>query len=381
MDEVRRRRFPWFFLLFLLLMIGGGVYGVLRIEKYLLHRMEVLEQSNPDPVAEEIAQALATGDFQSLPVTIANGEQITGEVTFRELSRVSDFVREAFQDRQVNVVPLSESNGERMYRVDAGAQPVLLLTLAEKKKALEFGYSAWEGKSVQLTDGALLPETLSFTVPADDVITLDGTVLERDESGTEVSAVLPLLSQLVSLELAEQPSVVRYKAEGLFRNPEVTITDATGRPVAFTEEEGHYKAGFSAPEGFAEEQEGWILSMIEPWGRYLTEDGALGPAVAKVRAGTPAYHTISKATVHWTAGHAGTSFADKSVDNFRCYSALCFSCDVHYKQTVHFREGRVWDTHMTWVFVRKDENAPWLLADVRMLQPPAAEEAENGETP
>ncbi|MBQ6735037.1 MAG: hypothetical protein IJR00_09025 [Lachnospiraceae bacterium] len=368
MEEDRRRRFPVFFLLFLLLVIGGGIFGILRIRQYVTHRMEVLEQSNPDPVAEALAAKLVSGDFQGLPVTIANGEEIAGETPFRELSRVAQFVRDKCSGKTTSVTAVAETETERTYRIDAGAEPVLFLTLAEKKNALEYGYSSWEGKGIHIPAEDLIPKTLYFRVPSGTVITLDGEVM-GEAYRKEEEEHIPLLAQLTALEIVSPPTFLSYEIEGIFLDPQVRMTDAEEREIPFEEEEYRYTAGFTAPEGFAEEQEAWILSMIEPWGRYLTEDGGLGPAVARVRAGSPAYHTISKATVHWTAGHGGTSFADKSVDNFKVYSALCFSCDVHYKQTVHFREGRLWDTHMTWVFVRKDESAPWLLADVRMWYP------------
>ena len=75
MEEDRRRRFPVFFLLFLLLVIGGGIFGILRIRQYVTHRMEVLEQSNPDPVAEALAAKLVSGDFQGFPSRSQTGRR------------------------------------------------------------------------------------------------------------------------------------------------------------------------------------------------------------------------------------------------------------------------------------------------------------------
>ena len=381
-EGYRRRRFPVFFLLFLVLLTGGAIFGIRRIELYLAHRMEVLESSNPDPVAEELAKTLVTGDFMGLPVTIASGEEIVADTPYRELSRISAFVSERFAGKIPKVTAVAASDGERTYRIDAGADAELYLTLAEKKKALEYGYSSWEGERVHVPARELLPRTLYFRVPEDITVLLDGEELDRTYSSKEEESV-PLLKRLETLEIVAAPEVLLYEVEGIFLAPGVEMRDAEGRSVPYEEEGSQYTADFTAPEGFAEEQQDWILAMIEPWGRYLTEDGGLGPAVARVRAGTPAYHTISKATVHWTAGHAGTSFAEKSVDNFKVYSGLCFSCDVHYQQTVHFREGRVWDTHMTWIFVRKDEASPYQLADLRMRLPGEDKNADGvpDETP
>ena len=374
----KRRFFGWFLLLYVL--TGAVVIACLmsRLHGILVSYEAAYRKSLPEYYADNAFSKIASGDFEDLMVSLADGNA-PGNDDFNNLSIVRDYIRskdtawDAHYDKQPGE-PVTRTQGKAVYEFCAEGKPFVHLTLTEEPGTLDYGFSSWKADSLQLLDTACLPSGITVHLPSDATASVNGIALDNI-SVTDDGEKLTLPENLVAagiLKEEELPTMKTVYTEGLFFDPQVTVRDANGEEIdCMLGADGIYEAAeFYAPDDFVKSVSSYVEGMIEPWGLFFSRDGSYYNIQRYFWPGSPVDQYLPKVDVSWMQWHNRVTFENKRVDNYRLYNERCFSCEVHFEQIIGVGDNpevRRWNSDMIWIFVKPDWSESFLLADMMTL--------------
>ncbi len=279
------------------------------------------------------------------------------------------------------------------YDLYSNGEMFMTVTLKSTNPSTRLGImtiSDWEIQSIALRsegeDGTTIQGgafEYTISVPSMYSVFVNGIQLGEEELTDETGEIEQF--QYVA-EYVDMPKLVTYHIEGLVFEPEITVTDAAGQTVEFTENNGNIKVEpvFTA-NSTADEIGADIapLDIAKTWSRLMTDDlGGANHGLAQVREFLiPGSYLDEMATdyagsvdITFVSAHTLNSFTGERVENYIKYNDNCFSCDVYFEKNMYLtRTGEyrtdVFNSRM--FFVRIDDSniaSPgWYLVDMQAI--------------
>ena len=371
----KRRIFPLLLLLYFLICAGVIFYFMTRLHTILVSYQAAYEQSLPEYYLSDALAPVTEGQTEGLAVTLSD-DTTPGNDTFNNIERLQEYIRSRLSDGQYTcpAEPVVRRAGEAVFEIASAGEAFALLTLTEQPGTLPYGFSSWKATSLKILDEAYLPSEIRLHLPSAATAYVNGIPLSSDTVVSDQERIT-LLDTLIAENLIREETVPTMKTlavQGVFIDPQVTVTDASGNEIAYRiDENGMYEAAeFPAPDEFIAFVSPQTEGMLEPWGLFFSRDGAYYNIQRYFWPGSPVDRYLPKVDVSWMQYHNRVSFEDKRVENYRLYNENCFSCDVHFSQIIGVGDNpevRRWDSDMTWIFIRPEGQATWFLADMMTL--------------
>ncbi|MBP3611343.1 MAG: hypothetical protein J6J42_13525 [Lachnospiraceae bacterium] len=249
------RRFPWFWLFYVLyiLLLGGAiVYGLSQLWKFLT----VYENTRPVHFMEDtltIFQESETEEFQNyLTNTVENPYEDTDLL----LSLFYDFI--AGKELSFGKLSGSYTESHPVYAVLADDVHVATVSFTSDHTNAGYGLSGWTLEEITL----LVTPTKSFaiTVPSSMTVYINGIPAATEHIVSTVETDTPV-------------SYVNYAFSGLYKEPDIRVTDRYGSEVTLQKDEAtgglYYKLAYaSAPASMSLSFGGHVLDQ----GNILTKN-------------------------------------------------------------------------------------------------------------
>lgn len=228
------RRFPWFWLFYLLyiLLIAGILFFGLSL---LWNFLDVFEQTRPVHFMEKSISVFEESGRDELQAHLTN----TVENPYEDVSTILDLFYDSVEGKEISFGKLSGYYSELhpVYAILADDEHVATVSLASDNKIVGYNFSGWVLKEITL----LLTPTKSFaiTVPSSMTVQINGIPVAEEHVVSTVETDTPV-------------SYVNYAFSGLYKEPDIQVTDRYGSPVTLKKDEEtgglYYKLAYaSAP--------------------------------------------------------------------------------------------------------------------------------------
>lgn len=321
------------------------------------------ERSRPSDMIHRIVSAVEKGDLDDLHLKTEDGTLLTDGQILADPQEIASYILQKGADEEdggitFRVVNAESDENHKVYLIKAGDKKILKTVIERSEKEYAFGFTGWQEKETILLSDAFPVTKLRMQIPQSDQLMVNGRTIGREYLVSEGDRI-NLLSRLISEGfISEQPTTDTYEIPGIFFQKEVKATDPSGRTYDCILTGDTYAGGFDAPQEFIDEQYDRVIEMFEPYAFYFSGESGQGELARIMIDDSPAYNSATSADVSWMQEHSDVEITEEKAENFKKYSDDCFSCDISFLQTIYQDDDPVktWDTNMTWVFVRDDED-------------------------
>ena len=213
------RRFPWFWLfyvLYIILLIGALAFGLSRLWDFL----DVYERTRPVHFMEAtmpLFEKSHSGELQNYVTNHVENPYETDSV-------IPDIFYESIEGKKLSFGKLSGSYTEShpVYAVLADGDHVATVSFTSNNQIVDYNFSGWQLEEISL----LLTPTKNFavTVPSSMNITVNGRSIAKEHIVSTIETDTPV-------------SYVNYAFSGLYREPDIRVTDRYGTLVTLSKDE------------------------------------------------------------------------------------------------------------------------------------------------
>ena len=163
------------------------------------------------------------------------------------------------------------------------------------------------------------------------------------------------------------PTTYTQEISGLMAKPEVTVTDASGKPVEvqYDETDHTFRVPALAKEEIPQEEKETALEAIKTYAVYMSSKSGGDEKLAKYfKRGTPLHKTITGMERTWNQSFKDYEFTDESVTDYVRYTDDLFSARVKVTLHLNRKDGteKVTDVDQSMFFSR--ENGSWKCYDM-----------------
>lgn len=322
----RTKRFPLFYKI---LFAALGVFAVLvAIALFWLHGfLADYEAAQPEHVAEKVVEEyFKNGDMEKL---LADS---TYEVPkYSSTEDVVSYLGDAIDKNDVSFYSVSSgsADGKVTYAIKSREFKVAVINLREKADPGRF--KGYELDSIDLTIGGsnavMVKAPKGYNVMVNGV-TLGEELLHGDEEPTDSCG-----------HVAEGLGIVfvTYKLEGLFGEPDISVTSSDGTAVGgiTANEEGTYYAVSPAYAEVTDELKANVLAAGESYAAYMQHDAAFTRIARYVDRSSDLYENLRTSQTMWVNDHNGYSIENASVTELYYYDSDTYSCRVKFDHVLH----------------------------------------------
>lgn len=247
------------------------------------------------------------------------------------------------------------------YIIKAGRKQIGSIGLATAPGTTEHGFETYELSYVELN---LRPEAipggiLTFTAPADYIVTLDGTALtaeQRTDSYLDPDALEHYLDGVSGLEYAV------YTLPGLKELPrEISVKSPLGgeSEVTFDREASAYFAGPAYSQELADEYSQFVIDAVTGYAAYMNR------VPGYTLAGLQRYFDRSSALYNaiqlsgldiYIVSANGSEVKDLKIGEFYAHSEDVFSCHISFIQVLQRAYQQNMDSIDMYVFLHRTNN-------------------------
>lgn len=219
MKSNTRRRFPWFWLFYVLyiaLFIGALYYGLSRLWDFL----DVYERTRPVHFMEEALPLFEEEHSSELQGYLTN--QV--ENPYETDSVILELFFDSIEGKEITFGKLSGSYTEShpVYAVLADGVHVATASFTSDQQVVGYNFSGWQLENVSL----LVTPTKNFavTVPSSMEVTINGLPVAKEHMVSTIETGTPV-------------SYVNYAFSGLYKEADIRVTDRYGSPVPLSKDE------------------------------------------------------------------------------------------------------------------------------------------------
>lgn len=261
--------------------------------------------------------------------------------------------------------------------------PFLKITLDGTRKMHRLGlltFSVWEVKNIKSTmEQGLYGVTLE--IPSNWNVTINGIPLTKeDKKEMDNNERLEEIAEYVEI-----PKLVSYEIKGLYKTPEINITDEQGNKVEYQIEENKIKKEITYQkikdeETAKNEIENLpdILKIARDWSLFLSKDldgkqygypTIKNYLVENSKLQKYAYSWATGVDITFTSSHTlnNPPFTNERIENFEIYNENAFSCEVYLVKHMLIKGSKKLDDtmHDRMYFVRL--NNEWKLVNMEAI--------------
>lgn len=252
------------------------------------------------------------------------------------------------------------------YIVKAGRKQIGSIGLTAAPETTKHGFQSYVLSYVELD---LRPEAipggvLTFTAPADYIVTLDGVALtaeQRTDSYLDPNALKHYPKGVSGIEYAV------YTLPDLKTLPqEISVTNPFGgkSEVTFDRENSAYFAGPAYSQELADEHSKFVINAVEGYAAYMNR--APGSSLAKIQQyfdrTSDLYKAMQLAGLDLYINRAPyrNEFTDLEIGEFYAHSEDIFSCHISFTQVLLRTNQKDLDAIDMYVFVHRTSRG-WLI--------------------
>jgi len=241
------RRFPWFWLFYALytfILAGAIIFGISLLWNFL----SVYESTRPVHCMEQSLTVFQKDNAQELAPYLTN----TVENPYENTSTLLDLFYDSIEGKEISFGKLSGSYTESHPVYAVLADDVHVATVSLASDSIDAGYNlfGWTIKDITL----LTTPTKSFavTVPSSMSVQINGIPVLEEHTVSTVETDTPV-------------SYINYAFSGLYREPDIKVTDRYGSDVTLQKDEAtggfYYKLAYvSAPSSMEVSFGGHVLN-------------------------------------------------------------------------------------------------------------------------
>lgn len=369
MGKAQKKKIPLFWMVYFLFLSTLVLFWA-AIFMYVRGCLVDYEAAQPEHIIEKmIAQMAGKEGERSLYFQIAS-------------SRFED--EEAVRNRYLPIV----QSGGVTYQKEAGnyqskvlsyrlyVEDVLIATVSLKEKAsrtLMFLLTMQEWEVEQASYEKIKGNhNLVIKVPDIYRVMVNGIAVDdRELSGSRKE----MEEFRYAAEYTKVPGLMEYRIEGLFREPEIAIYNASDEKVDFSraEDGSIYIESFQA-SAMDKELEAFVLTNAKNYSNFFSRDlPGCQASIDPIRYLFPKnsyYLTLAenyRRNDMWTySGHGAPVFLDEKVSNYVVYGEDFFSCEVYFDKKMiltRTKEERHDINHTRYYYVKI--NNTWRIVDMK----------------
>lgn len=367
MQAKQRKKRSWFFVtvFFMFLFIVPLEVGGLRELWYFL---EEYQMSLPENVAAEGLAFFEDRDLETLSQFV--------EYTPHPLERGGSLNSwlEAYlgfdeENVEYTLIPKTGASNQKRYVVAKNSFKVAELQLTPTEQKTKRGFTLWELSNIDIASvsghyGAeiILPHNVELTInglPVDEVYMTENA-LPLDISGYR--------------ELGEgyQPTVLKYRVEGLLEPPEIAVHPKGGGHCVLERMDSggdesieSYKVSLYGGQEFIDTAGVKAENAAKLYARFITKDAEFEALLPYLMKGGPLHNQLSGFYNAWYIDHDSYEFQDFQMKDFILYDESHFSCGVSFKYVIRMgRKVYEYPSAYTLYFVYGTDG--WMLASLEI---------------
>ena len=330
-----RKRRSWFSILvcFLFLFLVPLEIGGLR---ELWDFLEEYQLSLPENAAQKGLELFQKREIETL--------SRFAEYTPHPLDRVSsldgwleDYLGFYDGDAEYTLIPRTGTSSQKRYVVARDGIKIAELLLTPTAGETKRGFPLWEVSDIDIAPVSgrcgveiIVPQGVEVTVNG---IPLDAEYLVENALPAEVSGYQEMPPEL-------QPTVMKYRVEGLLEPPELSAR-SKGDGSCVIEEidpEGEnlsrYQVTHFAGDSLRETAGLKAEYTAQLYARFITKDAQLEALLPYLLQGGPLYNQLYGFSNAWYIDHDSYEFQDFEMSRFILYDGSHFSCDVDFNYII-----------------------------------------------
>ncbi len=365
----RRLRFPWFYLVLLILVAAALVYASSLAEDVKDYLSEY-ESVQPKYEAEKTYKKyFSPVDYDAL-LELSDAPEITPYETKEDLI---EYLRSIFEGDELSYNPISagstgavtveenadilnigqylcdkfNAKGNVKYIVKSGDSKIAEFVLSQTGEKTGRGFITYELDSLSLFYAP--HESVTVYIPKTATLTLNGVKVESDKLVADVYDETDSCKHVP--EGTEGLIYVAYFADKMYQKPEISVTDKDGLPlpVVYDEEKKLYSAEAQYSETLKEQYGDYVLTAIKNYAAYMQYDGARRDFIDYFDTDSELWANIISTENYFVLDHDSWSFKDEKVSEFYQYSEDVFSCRVAFTHLLHRDRNKYYLTYEDYV--------------------------------
>ncbi len=374
----RRTKKRKYFGLGLLIYFIVGCIGIILFLRWFNGYLIAYESALPSNGVTEVLDAFKTGTIE----TVMSADNLVTDSAYYNIFDYEAHIRDMIRGKEISIEESSASSAEvPRYVISAGGNPVTDVTLKVIGQN-DYDMDVWGCDKFYPDEYCMSDEVYTITVPSDFVVNVSGRNLTsenvmRDESGNPVVKGIDLIAN-VTPYMDFVPTFTTYQISGLWNDPVVTATDATGSPVALEQNGSEYTAPLQTDDATVSEINAMIPTIVESYGKHFIGVNS-GGVYNYLLPGSEYRESLSTAmTMFYPTSHITSyNYYNVSADNFVTYCDNCVSADIKFDLVVKFNstayQTKNEGSDAVWIFIK--QNGTWYLADVPRQEPRTLEDA------
>ena len=357
----KKRKFRKLYMMYIALLIVVLIVGSILFSSYL----GSYENAQPAHVASSIVDSY--GSQQGIIDFITQNADKTS--VMGDINEIAQSYATSIAGKKISFIENSDyRESAPSYDITADGETVAKVTLGSVGKG-SFGSTKWGVSSLEIAN--YLPGSMSVVieVPSGASVSVNGTVL--DSSYISSSSVPEVLANSVQF-ISDPPLADYYTIGGLLSDPEISVTDASGKALTITETTDGYSA-FAADQEFIDSVEDRVYQAIENYATYFISMSydlkyyiEYGSDLYSYIFGSDTMDPILTSLYNYEEiDHY--DFAEESATNYMKYADDCFTVDIKYALDMYFTDPSMSDDNQkmdaTFVFVIETDGS-WCISDI-----------------
>lgn len=213
-------------------------------------------------------------------------------------------------------------------------------------------------------------EPIEIIAPEGYIVKVDGEVLDEtfEVDTTEINELDNWSYIKAYSDYITFPSIVTYRVEELYLQPEITCTTPDGLTTV-ERMEGTAEYTYQYEGIYYEQIDEKIAEKVKNFAKkyvnYVTNDEEASEVLKYVLPNTPMYtrmQAIEKTNV-WTPKHSAVEFSDMEILEYKTYGDRFFTCKLHFTYMIPYMMGNSeYDTMLHFYYVK--DHGEWKIAEM-----------------
>lgn len=307
------------------------------------------EDSQPKHVADAIFEKYYTsGDFSALAAKCAEDNP------FESADAVAKYLNEHYKGAEMTCTSGAMKDGAPTYIVKVGDYKVSSFTLKQKGNDSDL----YEEGTFEVYYNT---EALTVIVPTGYSVEVDGVALD-DRFVTERAIPSPEAEYLP--EGVTGITYVKYEVNGLLADPDIRVTDESGRvaEAVYEEKDQAYHTYPLFDEELEKQVGDYVIEAMSQYTLMMSADGYWGNVKKYFDPDSQIYEdTYESAQYTWTViDHDSAEIRDASASRFIRYSEDVFACRVSMTNVLT-KGAETFKDHVDWTVIFRNVDGTWLI--------------------
>ncbi len=323
-----RKNMSWFARIYIVITVG--FLALLVVASCVLWSvLDAYESTRPKYTAQEVFNNyFVEGDTKQLMGFCSFGNGFESEQT------LSHALNEQLRDKELQYFSVSKDGVSQKYAVTADGVRVAYFTLAKDGQAQDYGFYGYSLSDVEL----FVPNNICKTVivPEGYALTVNSKQV-NDEYRTK--SKIPHRTNEYLPKGEEGLYLNEYTITGFCAEPEIKVTDATGKEVPLTED-GETKvlsADFANDESLQQEFSQTVINIASIYTAVMSKDAPNSQLYQYIDKSSAFYKKL-KTVDTWFWPHDGHKIKDTEASQFHRYSDDVFTCRVKLTQELYLKK-------------------------------------------